>query len=98
MGVSSGPGPGHGLWSSCVVKKGLYMANTKVIDGENQGNPGEKRKNYKPLTLKQEKFCECLVMGMSQVEAYKTAMIQRPLTLARWKLLPKVSRRTLELP
>ena len=49
------------------------MANIKVIDGENQGQPGEKRKNYKPLTLKQEKFCECLVMGMSQVQAYKTA-------------------------
>jgi len=49
------------------------MADTKVIDGENQGNPGEKRKNYKPLTFKQEKFCEGLVMGMSQVEAYKNA-------------------------
>jgi len=49
------------------------MANSKVIDGENQGQPGEKRKNYKPLTPKQEKFCQGLVMGMSQVEAYKTA-------------------------
>ncbi len=49
------------------------MANTKVIYGENQGQPGEERKNYKPLTFKQEKFCEGLVMGMSQVEAYKNA-------------------------
>jgi len=49
------------------------MANTKVIDGENQGQPGEKRKNYKPLTPKQEKFCELIVMGQTQLEAYKNA-------------------------
>jgi len=49
------------------------MDNTGVIEGETESNPGEKRKNYKPLTTKQEKFCQGLVMGMSQVEAYKSA-------------------------
>jgi len=49
------------------------MANTGVIEGETESKPGEKRKNYKPLTPKQEKFCELIVMGKSQVEAYKTA-------------------------
>jgi len=49
------------------------MGNTGGIEGETESNPGEKRKNYKPLTLKQEKFCQGLVMGMSQVEAYKSA-------------------------
>ncbi len=49
------------------------MANTGVIEGGNEGKIGEKKKNYKPLTVKQEKFCEGLVMGMSQVEAYKSA-------------------------
>jgi len=32
-----------------------------------------KRKNYRPLTVKQEKFCELVVMGHSHLEAYKSA-------------------------
>jgi len=49
------------------------MAESGLIEGETELKPGEKRKNYKALTPKQEKFCQGLVMGMSQVEAYKNA-------------------------
>jgi len=49
------------------------LGNTGVIEGETESQPGEKRKNYKPLTTKQEKFCELVVMGQSHVEAYKNS-------------------------
>jgi len=34
---------------------------------------GPKKKSYKPLTAKQERFCELLVLGKSNLEAYQTA-------------------------
>ena len=49
------------------------MAETEVIQVELQDEIGITRKNYKSLSPKQEKFCECLVMGMTQVAAYKMA-------------------------
>ena len=49
------------------------MAETEVIPVETRKKSGRNGKNYKPLTLKQEKFCQGLVMGQSQVEAYKNA-------------------------
>jgi len=49
------------------------MAETEIISVETRKKSGRNGKNYKPLTFKQEKFCEGLVMGMSQVEAYKSA-------------------------
>jgi len=51
----------------------VKMANTGALEGETESKPGEKRKNYKPLTPKQEKFCELVVMGKSHADAYKMA-------------------------
>jgi len=49
------------------------MDESMALIDVNDVNHGVKRKNYRPLTVKQEHFCELVVMGNSHLEAYKMA-------------------------